>query len=564
MPTPPIINHKHPKVIQAMLSILAAISLAVLIVLTNWNFELRSLQKLAIQTGIVALVLLPLLYWFVFCRIREQIIFKADFLVIFTLVTTLLGVLVVPEQTSILRYMVTLVVTIFSGLALLVSLYQSRIIIKSERVARLVLLVMVIGGAAGMAILLFNSLSMRMYGDDFCYTLYRESRGYLPSVIWFYTYWSGRFFSNFLVMGLSHWRWAVFAQLICILVTTFLTLAAMVSGSKNKRILTALASSLWIAFAVFAVIPNFYKFYWIVASWVVLPVMICIPLYVLVVVLYLKSNSNKKMYWAAPAIFLLSFMIATTQEAALPGWLLAQCIALIWVWRFSPKSRPLTSLLSISLAGALAGFVVEWLAPGVSIRAETMNYPRTTSLTGLISLSTTFFIDFLQKISASGRLMLLTIVGLGWFLETGLVRSAKSAIALLIFTLIITFTCFVPGVYAMTSTVPLRTEVIPGSYLVYGMFMVGLFLPRPKNKELAFAVGVILLLITVPITSLHAIRKLTPTIAPLQQFARDWDARDQLALHSDVEITGINVPWDQWEQKIYCVRNYYNQHRINP
>jgi len=557
---PPALPQRRLSRARLFFSIVAAVSLALVAVLANWGFELRSMQKLAVQAGILSLALWPLLYGFVFHKLQPDIALKPDFLIFSALLCILLALLVVPQQISAGRWIIALAITSLSCMGVVTGLFTSQLSEKPYTPLQVLFSLALVGGLIGMGIFLFNSLSVRMYGDDFVYTLEREARGYWGAVTWFYMNWSGRVFSNFLVMGLGDWRWTTLAELLSILAATFFMLRAIVKGSQGLRIPAILALTFWIPFAVFSVIPDVYKsLYWIVSSVAVLPVMACIPIYVLLVVLGVKSNT-KRLPWAVVATFLLSFMVATTHEAAVLGWLAAQVIVLVYTWFTNRSNRRLLVLLIAGILAATAGLLAEVLSPGNLLRGVAQHYTRTTSLVELLTGSAACYIKYLRSISMPGWLALLTVASLGWWVETGVRRNGKAALAALLITQFLSAACFVPGVYAMSSTIPLRTQLIPGAYLIYGIFLTGLLLPRPANTRLSYALCAALLIL-VSVAGLQNIRRFTPTIVPMQQYARDWDVRDWQARHSDAEVTRIPIPWEEYEQKITYIQEYYRNHR---
>jgi hypothetical protein len=544
---------------QALPTILTAIPLAVLMVLTVWGFELRSLRNLAIQSSVVALCLALPVYTLVFRKNKISLPSSSSFWMAGICLSIAFALLVVPSQSAILRYFLTLVITAVACLILsmifLLPLFTHFVEIPAGGMASLTLL----GGLIGMGILLYNSLSARMYGDDFCYALVRESKGYLQSVIWFYNHWSGRFFSNFLLMGFNDKSWIVAVQLLGISAACFIILWKLIEGSTAQRVLTALAGAVWAPLTIFIITPDLYKsVYWIVSSVAVLPVLILVPLYLALLWRFRKPTIDG-LKWAAPLATVISFAIATTHEAAVPGWLALQIIGFAIAWRFIPKNHSLQVVLGCGALAAAAGLAVELLSPGIDARAAAQNYPPAGSLIVLIQLTCRYFFEFILSIPSFGWLMILAAAGLGWSLKTALPRRLFFAAAALLISIGMALACFIPGAYAMSSSIPLRTQVIPSAYLVYGIVAASLLLPRPTSKVWAAAAFALALLLT-PTAVLQSMQHILPTVQPMQLFARDWDARDNQARRSDIEIQPIPIPWDEQEQEFSCTQNYYRNH----
>jgi len=549
----------NPKAVsreRLLFTILSAASLAGLMVLTTWNFELRSLRSLAVQSILLTFCLaIPLYVLFFGKREPIQPAIPAAWLA-GILVSIFFALLVTPAQSFSPRYFLSLAITAAACLVFNLAFLLPLIIHHTKIPVRGLSWLALLGGLTGMAILLYNSLSTRMYGDDFCYALVRESKGYFQSVIWFYNHWSGRFFSNFLLMGFNDKPWIVSMQLLGISAACFIILWKLMEGSTSQRLSTALAGAVWAPFTIFIITPDLYKsVYWIVSSVAVLPVLILTPLHMALLWRFRHPPAGG-LLWAAPLATLLSFAIAATHEAAVLGWLALQMVGLAAAWLFARNNRPLLVLLSCSALAAAAGLAVELLSPGIDARAAAQDYPPAGSLPVLVQLTCRYFIEYLRSIPSFGWLAILTAAGLGFSLDSALPRRFVLSAAALLTAAGMALACFVPGAYAMSSSIPLRTQVIPSAWLVYGVMAAALLLPRPPGKlwvASAFALAVLL----TPTAALQSVQHILPTMQPMQQFARDWDARDRQARQGDIGIQRIPIPWDEQEQEFSCTQSYY-------
>ncbi len=542
---------------RLLLTILSAASLAGLMVLTTWNFELRSVRSLVIQSTLLAICLAIPLHLLVFKK-KETIrpaapaSWPAGILVSF-----IFSMLVTPAQNFSPRYFLSLAITAAACLVFNLVLLLPLITCHAKTPVRGLTWLTLVGGWIGMGILLFNSLSTRMYGDDFCYALVRESKGYFQSVIWFYNHWSGRFFSNFLLMGFNDKPWIVAVQLLGISAACFTIFWKLMEGSTDRRMLTALAGAVWAPLTSFIITPDLYKsVYWIVSSVAVLPVLILTPLHLGLLWRFRRAPAGG-LLWAAPLAALLSFSIAATHEAAVLGWLALQTVGLAAAWLFARNNRPLLILLICSVLAAAAGLSVELLSPGIDARAAAQDYPPAGSLPILVQLTCRYFFDYLRSIPSFGWLAMLAAAGLGFSLDSALPRRMVLSAAALFTAAGMVLVCFVPGAYAMSSSIPLRTQIIPSAWLVYGILAAALLLPRPPGKVWVTITFALALLLT-STAALQSVQHILPTIQPMQQFARDWDARDRQARQGNVEIQRIPIPWDEQEQEFSCTQSYYH------
>ncbi len=543
---------------RLLFTILPAASLAGLMVLTAWNFELRSLRSLVAQSALLALCLAIPLYFMVLGK-KEPIrpaapaSWPAGILV-----SVIFAILVTPGQNFSPRYFLSLAITAAACAVFNLFFLLPLIIRRAEMPARGLAWLTLAGGLTGMGILLYNSFSTRMYGDDFCYALVRESKGYLQSVIWFYNHWSGRFFSNFLLMGFNDKPWIVAVQLLGISAACFTILWNLNRGSTPQRVLSALAGAVWVPFTLFIITPDLYKsVYWIVSSVAVLPVLIFVPLH-LALLWRFHNQPASGLNWAAPLAAVISFAIAATHEAAVLGWLALQIISLAAAWLFARNKRPLLVLLCWSALAAAAGLAVELFSPGIEARAAAQDYPPAGSLPVLVQLTCRYFWEYLRAIPPFGWLAILSAAGLGLSLDTALPRRPVRAAAALVISTGMALACFAPGAYAMSSSIPLRTQVIPGAYLVYGIMAAALLLPRPPGKLWAAAAFALALLLT-PTAALQSVQHVFPTVQPMLQFARDWEARDSQARQGNAAIQRIPIPWDEQEQEFSCTQDYYRR-----
>ena len=119
---------------------------------------------------------------------------------------------------------------------------------------------------------------------------------------------------------------------------------------------------------------------------------------------------------------------------------------------------------------------------------------------------------------------------------------------------------FIPGAVILGDTIPYRTQFIPTMFLAFGVFMFGMLLPQPKSQRHKSTIAY-LLIVVILVGFLINLAQLSRTIAPMRQYARDWDARDELVRATDALPRRLAVPWDEYEQNLGDFRKYYRSRK---
>lgn len=547
-------------------SFLAAGSLAVLITLSLWKFELRSISRLLLQSSLLSVVIWLGLYFFFYQKLSNPIRFDHKTLVICAIASLFVGFQFTPQQGTSLRYVV--MIAISSAMLLLINLSFLMALADREKIPwkTIFLVFAFICGLLGMLIIITNSFSVRMYADDFANAIKLESWGLWKSALWFYRSWSASFFSNFLIMGFSNQRWAPLIFLILILVTFYFSLLRIVKNNASIQRLTVLAGAFFIPFTIFTVTPDMYKsLYWISSSMALLPLLIMIPIY-LVIISHLLSANQLGSRALLVIGMVLSFAISTTHEVASVGWLGMHVFGLIWFYLAGSKNIYLRNFLIAGLFAALTGIVIMLVSPGVDARIATQEYSSAPPVFEALLSTIRYFIDFIKMISAPiyihhgdmrpGWFLIIAVAGLGWLTDTPYNRHMVKAALILILSIGMAAVSYFPGAYILGDTIPLRTQFIPSLYLVFGLYIFGLFLPRVSSKQLKVSLTILIMQIML-IGSFISISQLVLTIEPMRQYARDWDLRDVTVRTTSELPHRLKVPWDEYEQNLGDFRRYY-------
>jgi len=560
--------HPKPLIIEAKpASIIAAGSLAVLTILFFWGFELRSISRLFLQSVVLMVPLWLGLYFFLYRKLSFSISFDFKVLITGILLSVFFSYQIIAPQINLSNYVFMIVITSLMFLLFYLSFLMTLLNNEKMRLNNIFLTLAFIFGFIGTLIVIFNSLSIRMYGDDFCSAVQFEKLGLWKSGLWLYNSWSARFFSNFLVVGFSNQYRAPIIFLFFIPLSLYFSFLNIVKSDLVERCLLALAVAFFIPFSIYIVTPDLYKsLYWISSALTLLPLLVMIPIYLTIINQYLSTN-QRNFQWSLIVGMLLSFAISTTHEVAALGWLIMHAIGLIWFYLVGSKNIGLRNYLFAGLISASIGIIVLLSSPGVGARVASQTFPPPPPVKEIILLTTRDFLDFIKNISwpiyqyhgesRSGWFFIVAAGGLGWISETTIRRHFRSAALVFITTIAMVVVSFFPGVYITSSTIPLRTQFIPSLYLVFGVFVFGTCLPRFTNNLLKTSLTFLIMMIMFSGARI-SLSQLMLTIEPMRQFAREWDLRDEtVRTTSELPQRIEDVPWDKHEQGFNCVQLYY-------
>lgn len=446
-----------------------------------------------------------------------------------------------------------------------------------------------ITGIAGTFLYAYAGFFARLFADDYCYTNYARRIGYGAAVVDFYNNWSGRFFSNLLLLGFSEQRFAPLAQILLWLAAStagFYALFQAIPGSR--RFWLALGGAFVVSFSTLSLTPDVLKStYWIVSSVAVYPVLILFPLILCVVSWTCHKKEGGFPDWLAGlGVFVMTIALATTHEVASPSIMLLSFSGVLaaLVSRVHRAKPRLFRLLLWIAAAAVVGMMVVVLAPGNYNRQQSQAYPDFPGLWKLVRMTWTFSVNFLTGILAetSKALGLAAVVIFGFSIARSLPSQTRTSnvtierpmlaiVPLMGFALVAS--SFVSGAYAMSAEIPARSQIIPTYFVVLAMLLWGYFVGRLTPIRLdsrSFSAKLIILGITALLwvilvgNGITLLRYAYRVEQSLSAYAVVWDARDT-AIHSAVAegqlIQDIPIPkiesWDGPEQKYHCVRDYY-------
>ena len=554
------INTNNP-FIKVIFSGIFSAAAAFLIILIFWQFELRSIS-LFIRLAAPAAVVIWTGAYFLYFR-RSEILFDLPFsqIALGVITSLIISLHLIPPQTSLFRYILTLILTILS--LFVVNQIFLMTLIKILPWKKVLTSVTILMSALNLAVIVYDAQFVRIYADDFANVLKLEQFGVWGAAMLFYRTWSGRFFTNFILMEFSNKTWAPLAFLILIQGVLVMVMRIFLGrGSLVK----ALAASLLIPLAIYAITPDMYKsLFWNASAMVLLPLLLMIPVYLLLAYhIGIKGSLNP--VWLIITGGFLSFAITTSHECAAIGWAGMHLAVLLWFLLTRQKNKNLRGFILAGLLASFAGLAVMVFSPGAATRYAEQEYSTNNNIPAILLNTVGHFIKFFKDISRpiypyhgfirSGWLLLVGLFGFAWSINSPFNKSYRTAFLVLALSLAMVLAAFLPGSLILSDTIPLRTQFIPTMYLVFGFFIFGLLLPGPSSQQLRTTV---LYLLTVIILTGSAINlvQLSRTVEPMRQYAQDWDARDELVLTTDELPHRLKVPWDEYEQNLGDFRKYY-------
>lgn len=544
-----------------MSAVIIAASLTPGLIVFFWQMQVLSFSRLA-RTS---LILFPLVLLF---TLHYSHFFSTHFVknkwkpaVLSLAAGLIISLLAAPRSSSSLHYLAAAFLTavMFAIIGAAVIQLSERLRINLTRWSFQVLLA--ITGLLGLAIFLYLALYTRLYGDDFCFIIWMRADGFLTTLYNFYFNWSGRLFSDIFMFALTPLESSPFILIALLVAVTYIVLHRLRITQTSKPGLWTISAVLFLPYAVFTSLPDPYKsLYWISNTQLIFPVSLVFLLFIG----YMAHGFTKGFTpgWKAKvAAYLLAMAVGAGHEVYVPALLMITGSLFLYACiRRSLIGRVPLSVSLWALAGALTGTLILLIAPGNYARMAAQNYPPTPGVLSAIGMSLEFFSEYflIRRLQNWDWLMILSALILGLFASTCLPRSWKLAFTILVTTLVSAWATFLVSAFAMSQFLPMRTQFITVLLLVFGLFAVGATLPRPPSHPaiVTAMVSVLLLLLFVfpPV-----IARDYRMVAPMRQFAQDWDQRDELLNTTDAEPYAISIPWDSSEQQLHCVADYYSK-----
>ena len=548
---------KYRSVIYAAI---IGILLAPGIIILGWQFQILSFTRLINYTLLsIPFTVIGTIIFNRFYPIRISNIAKKQSAIIF-LICLSANLIVTPFTSDIIHYVVVIITA-----TILFFFITSAIIRVSnsghENFLRSTYLTLLgATGLIGIFFYLYMALFVRLYGDDFCFINQIRSSGFITTLTNYYDSWSGRWFSNLFAIGLSSVRILPLIEIALLVVFTFIALHMINMESKPISLLQNIVVALFLPFALFSATPEPYKsLYWNSNVQTIFPVSLVTVLFIAFMVRgFLKGFRHEA--FSVFAAFIMALVISSGHEIVIPAIILISTSFLVYSI-FVRKSQNFTRVkVSIgALIGSIIGSLSLVLAPGNYARIASQGYSSAPNIFSAIVMSFSFYINFLSSFAENWKWVLLFssfIVGL--ISKTILPKNWKIIAFTVLVMIGISWGTFFISVYAISITLPTRTQFIPTLFLVYGIFSLGLMFPLPKIDYKMIAIGSILLCLLGTVF-IQVITNEHEMVNPIVQYAHDWDDRDQTLRLGKTKLYYLQIPWDSIEQAQTCIKDYYSK-----
>lgn len=439
----------------------------------------------------------------------------------------------------------------------------------------------------------------RLTADDYCSAALYNTKGIIGGLVDTYATWSGRYTATFFDLFVSSLGTMITPYLPTIFLVIWLAVLAI---SIRQFDLLTLGGGTWLQSFVVSIIiifisvsiaPNIAQsLYWRQGIDAYLPGLIFLTgLLGLSCYILRKEFKNKIQFFLyIPACFLLAILAGGNNDtmAAVQVVVLIVLLGLALLLFSGSRRKKATFLFSISLLGALAALALLFFAPGTRTRQAAL--PPTLDFMNLLRISFSGLIIFFDQIFSYFSRLFSVLILFVFSIISGFTLQGKNSLKsertnkiLIVITplivLIFLYVCFVPGSYALSKVVPQRVMIIPGYFLVIGIYIWGLLWGiriRTISKELKINLPEFEKLIILGSTILIALfplyisYKIINSQPLMKEYAVKWDSMNQKIIGAKkmgssqvvVEtlpdwagLEGINENPDHWVN--LCASDYY-------
>jgi hypothetical protein len=389
----------------------------------------------------------------------------------------------------------------------------------------------------------------RLLADDFCSVHYAKRLGLVRSIWYWYLNWSGRYTAfgvDWLMEELGEPALPILPPLSLLVWVIFTTIAVYLS----LRHVLPQGSMAWVSltlgtlfpFVVLSLSPNVPQslYWWNGMRSYTLPLILLTIYAVLFQFGVERLKSGRGMIAGSLLSFLFMFANGGLGETyiAFQLALMISLLTLEWVVHRDRNSSRFLFLLA-GLFGSAVAMIAVISAPGNAIRQAF--FPPHPDVVTLFQISLNGYLDFILEIvktpeKITGLLgALLGTIWLGGWSEYRSTGNNWIAPVVFLGAFLLSFTCFVPGVYATSELPPTRAFVIPIFILVAGLLCTGFVVGqisaygRYSSKLVQNFMFVIAILLIIYSASINA-GQLYNNRGVYIAFAQKWDETDALVL----------------------------------
>jgi hypothetical protein len=342
------------------------------------------------------------------------------------------------------------------------------------------------------------------------------------------------------------------------------------------------------------------SFYWLAGAFTYCFPVILTTIYLGLIAKYLKATSatsKRKLLLIAGILMFCAAATSETNGAVQCAGLLLATLICRWKGRRYEDMRRSLPMLHAGLASSVISSIIVGLAPGNAARETTVRkilppLPLDSVVSKSFSATARFVADFLRYRPSAAFAVILVAIILGWYqtVRRPRIRAAALVRAWLLgctLTLLMVFSCFLPGVYALGTLPPERAQFMAQwvvlVFLLLSGFLCGVLAAhryQPASQLSVLIAGVLLLAPVLPWT-VKASRNVFASFDDLRSYASEWDGQDRqirrlkasgrmdIALPWNAQVAkGGNVGGVEWMSSDptnwvnTCAANYYGVRSI--
>jgi hypothetical protein len=424
---------------------------------------------------------------------------------------------------------------------------------------RLGLFSLTIFPALGLAAYGYLGNFTRMLADDFCSIGFANRLGLLRSIWFWYLNWSGRytaFATDWLILknilGPYKLHYFVPFTIIIWLGVIFFTVYLYLEKKHPSALLHAAALAVIFLFLVFLLTTDISQslFWWNGMRSYALPLVV-ISVYFLLFQIYKRLNLS--LLWVGPLAFILFFIsggLGETFVVAQIGFL----VLLIGLDLLHITDRPRNEMIVFyaSLAGTICSLLTIILSPGNRVRQSQL--PPSPDIITLLTISLhsygKFLADFFRVPAKILGLVgaILASIWIGTQYKWSDSSKRWQIPAYILGGLLISFSCFPPGVYGYSEPPPSRINIIPAFFLMAGVLFAGFTMGswlagREGYRWLDSVPFIVLTTLFIGISSLITIAYLFGKRSEYIRFAEKWDQVDaQIVQARAKNLKSVSIP----------------------
>jgi len=330
----------------------------------------------------------------------------------------------------------------------------------------------------------------RLLGDSLCSYYYAHRLGLFRSIWYWRITWSGRYsaygfdwlVSNIFSPKFIPWFIPIFLFLWVLISTLTAYYFLYSAGSNSGNIIQVTCLGLYAVFLIIVTMPSIEQsFFWVDGFRAYTFPIIALTTYGFLYYIFIdRIHTKTHMLFAATASFSLFFLSGGLSEtiAAVQVVALVYMLVYSWVTGEGPRVKKTYPLLWSGLLGAIVALTVVITAPGNLVRQSF--FPPHPDLLKLMSISLNGYLDFLNTLTSAKYLTsilsgVLLSIWAGTSYEGTIRLHGRKILLQITGALLISFSCFPPGVYGYSEPPPDRVLSIAVLFICIPLMFAGFF-----------------------------------------------------------------------------------------